>query len=169
MGGRSPFISSQSAEQTWTCDQTNLDVLSDTRSNSLIPVSTPLSKRSHRNTQEWTTVYLSSEGAQFRRVFPFARGTHLCSYGLDPGGATPHHQTAPPPAWSRKCGDLHRRNRRRLEAVRGTFFYSAIASSFNFIHLFGKITAKTLYSTISTSMKCQAAPSCPSSHCKSPL
>lgn len=63
-------------------------------------------------------------------------------------------------------GDLSRKSRQCLEAVRGTFLYSSITSSFNFSHLFGKMIAKTLYSTISTSLECQAAPSGPSSHCK---
>lgn len=63
-------------------------------------------------------------------------------------------------------GDLSRKSRQCLEAVRGTFLYSSITSSFNFSHLFGKMIAKTLYPTISTSLECQAAPSGPSSHCK---
>lgn len=80
------------------------------------------------------------------------------------GRAGPSHSTSARTEPER--GDLSRKSRQCLEAVRGTFLYSSITSSFNFSHLFGKMIAKTLYPTISTSLECQAAPSGPSSHCK---
>lgn len=80
------------------------------------------------------------------------------------GRAGPSHSTSA--RTEPEHGDLSRKSRQCLEAVRGTFLYSSITSSFNFSHLFGKMIAKTLYPTILTSLECQAAPSGPSSHCK---
>lgn len=113
---------------------------------------------------------LSSAWAQFRGAFPCARGMYLRSHVReavpDAGGrrAGPSHSTSA--RTEPEHGDLSRKSRQCLEAVRGTFLYSSITSSFNFSHLFGKMIAKTLYPTISTSLECQAAPSGPSSHCK---